>query len=754
MNRVMYTDYQISGNLRRAAKKGLLASLSKKQLIELTDKYFRDDNGILHCAYSWMPITIKNDLEMEHIIPISRGGGTVLFNVVPCLSVINGMGEDNKATKNLLDWWEERDFYKTELLENLVNYILEAYEISVKHETTGQDYTYEDDDPIDKMSISIEYVKNRSIKSNREKISYIQFLRSCIIKLKESGVNVDSCQERLNKLQENKSFEYFEKQRIVQTELFNIFKVYCPEYKYDITTSIDYFRLLEKYKNCEISEIVMEITKRINEVKKYCVEHNLNINEILHTIISYQEILWEDNYQIEKLEEISLKRLNDLCDEIENFCIKNGWFPRKTIAVGNSQAKERTEMTEEELYEIRLQGRYGNNKKQLSQKQKTKIQQLKKQYSRQKIIDTTDLYEEIIEFTTKKWFPRGSLKTHKQELTEEEKEESLLYSNFCNHICKFTKDQLEQLESLKENRSYLRVSFDRQYREIVAFVERTGHFPRTTIKEESDLYNSYLRNKENFKKEQLEYLEELKQQNGFFDYNAVAVIEELKEFIKNNKRFPQSEIRENGVRLHASKFTEQQQYEVNLYAKYRRAKNRISDDIMKELEQLRERLYYDDLYESILSFIDVNGHFPVCILRRENGRVLKTEELSPEEQNEKRLYSNFAQAKRKNKFTFEQITHLVELQKSKQIYIHRANEIYNQLIEFINIHNRLPRASIWKNNLLLIKEQMSDEELYEVKLRLNYYNLKDYLSIEQRTFIDSYTKNDFSNTVENKRRAS
>lgn len=80
MSKVMYTDYQISGNLRRATKKGLLASLSKKQLIELTDKYFRDKNGVLHCAYSWEPIVNQNDLELEHVIPISRGGGTVLFN--------------------------------------------------------------------------------------------------------------------------------------------------------------------------------------------------------------------------------------------------------------------------------------------------------------------------------------------------------------------------------------------------------------------------------------------------------------------------------------------------------------------------------------------------------------------------------------------------------------------------------------------------------------------------------------------------
>lgn len=749
MSKVMYTDYQISGNLRRATKKGLLASLSKKQLIELTDKYFRDKNGVLHCAYSWEPIVNQNDLELEHVIPISRGGGTVLFNVVPSISSINGMGEEKKANKNLLDWWEERAFYKTELLENLVKYILEAYEISMKHEASEQEYIYEQDNPISKKSVNVELAKIENRKYNREKISYFQFLTSCLIKLRENGININSYLDRLNNLQENKLFEFYERQRTIQTELFNLFKIYCPEYKYDITTSINYFPILEKYKNNTISDIIKEISKRINEVNKYCFEHNLNANEILHTIIYYQEILWQDNYTIKKLEEISMKRLNDLCDEIEKFCIKNGWFPRAQIYLGNSQMKERSDLSDEELYEVRLCGKYKNNKKQLSQNQKSKIQQLKKQYSKQKIIDTSELYEKIIDFTIKKWFPRGSLRMQRKELTAQEQEESLLYINYRNHISKFTKEQFDQLETLKENRSYLRVSFDQQYMEIVEFVENNGYFPRTKVKGEGDLYNSYYRNRGNFTKEQLDNLDELRQQKSFFDYNAVAIIEELKEFIRINKRFPQSEIRENGIRLNASQFTKEQQYEVNLYAKFRRTKNRIPKKIMEELEHLRERLYYDELYESILAFIDTNGHFPISINKKENGKILKAEELSPEKLYEKRLYSNFAQAKRKNKFTFEQIANLLELQKSKQNYFCRANQIYNQLIDFINTYHRFPKGSIWKNNQQLTRAQMTDEEIYEVNLYHGYYRLKEYLTEEQQIFIDSNKIHD-----ENKRRAS
>ena len=145
MSNIRYTDYQISGNLSRTAKLGLLSYLSKKDLYYLTDKYFRDENGILHCAYSWNVITSQEELELEHIIPVSRNGGTVIFNVVPCRAIYNKAG--NKFTSNLLDWWEQSGLFKPELLENLINYMFEAYELSMKQNANNSEFIYNTNNP-------------------------------------------------------------------------------------------------------------------------------------------------------------------------------------------------------------------------------------------------------------------------------------------------------------------------------------------------------------------------------------------------------------------------------------------------------------------------------------------------------------------------------------------------------------------------------------------------------------------------------
>lgn len=752
MEKVMFTDYQISGNLRRTARKGLLSTLNKKNLYYLTDKYFRDSQGILHCAYSGSPILTQDQLEMEHIIPVSRDGGTVLFNVVPCLSTYNGNGQ--KATNNLLDWWEDSRMLKIELLENLIRYMFEAHELSIEQQNDIENYSYESDEPYSPVSCSMQTF-DEIRKTKEEKVKYDQFLYSCILKLKELGVDISEYIQRYNHLQEKEIFEELEQQRRIQTELFRIFKFYAPEYKYDIVTSIDYENLLEKYQGKKDSEIIAEIEKRINEIVIYCNQKKINQNEMLHAIIKYQDILWSTNYRIEELENITLKYLNGIVEELENFCKNFGWFPRKVVIIKGREKKDIKNYTTEELYETRLRSRYTNNLKKFLPSQKTKIKELKKQYSLQKIIDTNELFDEIVEFSNKYWFPRA---VHKENITEQEQKEKLLYANYRNHLDKFTKIQLDAIKILQEERSYFKISLNDYYNSIVDFVKKNGHFPRITGSEnETYLYNAYLRNRDSFTKEQLEHLEELKKDNSYFDFNALEVIKELTLFIKKYERFPVSEVRRNGIRIHAEDFTEEEKYEVNLYAKYRRSKNRIPKETIEKLENLREELVVKHLYEDIINFVEINGYFPRYIIKRRDGIKLKAEELTPEELAEKRLNANFAAYKRNGKFTSEQLVILLELQKNNQIYLFRANEMFTQLIEFITNNHRFPRIQIRKNNQILLAEQLSNEELMEVRLRYSYERLKDKLSIEQKKYLSKITEEIIINNesqTENRRKAS
>ena len=292
-----------------------------------------------------------------------------------------------------------------------------------------------------------------------------------------------------------------------------VLKIYCPEYKYDIVSSINYFRLLKEFEGKSIEEIIGEITKRISEVHEFCISNGISASEVIHSIIEEQSFLWNNNYSVETLEKLAFKRLDDLCDEIEKFCKNIGWFPRSVIT-DKSVRKLIENCTDEEIFELRLRTRYQNNSKQFNDRQKRRLKELKKEFGRQKLINTDELFDEIVEFSKLKWFPRGSLGVKRNTASIEDKKEFLLYSNFRGHLSKFTKTQIDIIEDLQKSRNYLRVSFERQYNAIVEFVEANGYFPRITGgDEERNLYNSYLRNRENFTNEQVQYLEQIKNDN-------------------------------------------------------------------------------------------------------------------------------------------------------------------------------------------------------------------------------------------------
>ena len=137
----LISNTQIESNLRRTASKGYISLLDREQLINLSLKYFGVyENGQLigyQCPYSGKIITDYNDIVLEHIIPISSKGGTILFNCVPAHVSINGKNE--KYTNDLFEWWykseecfqnlseEEKRIEYGKRLYNLTSYIIEDY---------------------------------------------------------------------------------------------------------------------------------------------------------------------------------------------------------------------------------------------------------------------------------------------------------------------------------------------------------------------------------------------------------------------------------------------------------------------------------------------------------------------------------------------------------------------------------------------------------------------------------------------------
>lgn len=69
----------VQSNIVRAKKRGLVADLTKQQWDELKIAFW------LRCAYCGH----RMRLELEHFIPLSKGGGTTVTNMVPACEICN-----------------------------------------------------------------------------------------------------------------------------------------------------------------------------------------------------------------------------------------------------------------------------------------------------------------------------------------------------------------------------------------------------------------------------------------------------------------------------------------------------------------------------------------------------------------------------------------------------------------------------------------------------------------------------------------
>ena len=136
----LISNSQININLRRSASKGLISLINQKQLIDLALKHYgvyQDDKFIGYtCPYSGKIISDFSDIVLEHIIPISSQGGTVLFNCIPVTSEVNSVTE--KGAQHLLAWWIQKDYYEPEKLDKLLSYIFDAYDIVFREYTVEE----------------------------------------------------------------------------------------------------------------------------------------------------------------------------------------------------------------------------------------------------------------------------------------------------------------------------------------------------------------------------------------------------------------------------------------------------------------------------------------------------------------------------------------------------------------------------------------------------------------------------------------
>lgn len=101
---------KINKHKRRALKQNNGGSYTINQWNESL-KYFNNK-----CAYSGKTM---EQVSVEHIIPITKGGTSYIWNIIPCELSLN----ISKNNKDLLEWYKEQEFYSEERLNKIYEYI-------------------------------------------------------------------------------------------------------------------------------------------------------------------------------------------------------------------------------------------------------------------------------------------------------------------------------------------------------------------------------------------------------------------------------------------------------------------------------------------------------------------------------------------------------------------------------------------------------------------------------------------------------
>ncbi len=329
----------IYSEVNRAIKKGLVGKLTSSEFnkwcIEWWLKNGLDENcnicndGKLRDPYTGYIIDQhhkKSQLVLEHIIPIDRDGGTVIFNVVPSRSDINS----SKSNNDPLEWWLKSGFFNKERFKVFVNYIFDAYDKRIKDGIFRLEFDNIDDDNnsyndcIEELNNSEDFKEQSSRNNNQiqlKKINYGQFLSSCIVLLESIDNNLANTYSKKLKLYEEQGiFNNISLYQQIQSIIFRQIKKLDSAKKYEFLKKINIDMLFKSLSN--VQDLENEIHKRIDKIVDLIQDENssIRLNDLL---FAYPNIICITSDELSQ--KVNAIRKYDLGNEIM-LLIKNNSF--------------------------------------------------------------------------------------------------------------------------------------------------------------------------------------------------------------------------------------------------------------------------------------------------------------------------------------------------------------------------------------------------------------------------------------------
>ena len=259
-------ERSLIGEKKRTSKLGLITKIEINDFIEDSIGWWKNKSkdGILRDPYSGLIINeddMKSKLAIEHIIPVTSGGGTILFNLLPARTDINL----NKQAKDPIVWWMNSSYWDEERFKDFVEYIFYAYDkVIEKYGVKFKDlqvnnsfgFLSEEEliDAYNTSDVDLSITTKEYLEEEREQakevgiISYEQFLSSIVTILS----NIDK----------EKSIYYFNKIK-----------------EYEVK---DLFKNITKYQICQ--KAVFDSIKDLDSSSKYLITKRVNISELMNNV--------------------------------------------------------------------------------------------------------------------------------------------------------------------------------------------------------------------------------------------------------------------------------------------------------------------------------------------------------------------------------------------------------------------------------------------------------------------------------------
>ena len=289
-------------------------------------------------------------------------------------------------------------------------------------------------------------------------------------------------------------------------------------------------------------------------------------------------------------------------------------------------------------------------------------------------------------------------------------------------------------------------------RQLDTFMELGHAIEKTGNKSSYKLFN--------FTSEELELLDILREIGEELGYNKFTFSEIVEWLESHDGKMPRVNIRKDGKRYSVEEMTEEENVEVNLYARWRKSPERLAlnacigiplDELPEKYVKFREQikilreyglgLSKPTPYEEIIEWLDTHdGQMPSSSITV-NGRTLTVEEMTDDQIYQKNLYARWGRTKEKRALDacvgipldslpeeYVKYRDQIEILRGYGLGLRKPTP-YEEIIEWLDSHDgQMPRGSLGKKNKKV--SELTEEERFEKNLYQRWGNAPEKKALE------------------------